>query len=109
MKNEEGVVKQHALTSYEDALGLAVRHGKMTEERREELLARISKVVSNDARASVGTETDIRVSRSSESGKILIDMVAHFMRPDGTKPTCMNVSYAAANCAIQNATSQLLQ
>ena len=34
VKNDGGVVKQHALQSYEETFSLAVRHGKMTENRK---------------------------------------------------------------------------
>ena len=34
VKNDGGVVKQHAIQNYEETFSLAVRHGKMTENRK---------------------------------------------------------------------------
>ena len=104
VKNDGGVVKIHAVQAYEESLGLAVRHGKMSAERKGELLAKIERVACNDATAFAGVESDIRVATNSESGEIVIDMVAHFMKTDEDRPDYMNVSYAAANCTIANAT-----
>ena len=109
VKNDGGVVKIHARQAYEESLALAVRHGKMTPERREELLAKIDRVACNDATVITGTESDIRVSRNSDSGAIVIDMVAHVMKTDEDRPDYMNVSYAAAKCSIENATLQQRQ
>ena len=78
--------KTNALANFDDTMGLAVRRGKMTLERKSELLAKIKRVVLNDAEAFAGTETDIRVSVNSESGEIMIDMVAHYMRADKDRP-----------------------
>ena len=41
VKNEKGVIKVNAKQNYEDALELAVKNKKMTEDRRIELLAKI--------------------------------------------------------------------
>ena len=109
VKNDGGVVKIHARQAYEESLALAVRHGKMTGARKEELLAKIERVASNDATAFAGTESDIKVTKNSKNGEIVIDMVAHFMKTDEDRPDYMNVSYAAANCAIANATIQQQQ
>ena len=106
VKNDGGVVKTHARQSYEESLGLAVRQGKMAPERKAELLAKIDRVASNDVTVFAGTESDIRVARNSESGEVVIDMVAHFMKTDEDRPETMNVSYAAAYCSIHNATPQ---
>ena len=71
------MVKQQATQAYEEACGLAVKNGKMSEKRREELLAKIAKVASNDAAVFAGSESDIQVSRGIESGDIAIDVVVH--------------------------------
>ena len=104
MRNEDGVRKEHAMANFDDTMGLAVRHKKLTQERKSELVDKIQRVVSNDAAAFAGTETDIKVSVNSENGEIMIDMVAHYMRADKDRPDFMDVSYAAANCVIANAT-----
>ena len=104
MKNDGGVVKIHANQTYKQVFELAVRHGKMTEARKGELLDKIAKVACNDITAFAGTESDIIVSKNEESGDIVVDMVAHFIKTDQEREDYMNVSYAAAKCFIQNAT-----
>ena len=85
---------------------MAVRHGKMTQERKEQLLEKIIKVASNDVTAFAGTESDIKVSKNEENGDIVIDLVAHFMKTDENDQDRMNISYAAAKSTIKNATIQ---
>ena len=68
VKNDSGVVKIHAKQSYEEQFALAVRHGKMTEGRKGELLDKIAKVASNDVTAFAGTESDIKVSKNDDKG-----------------------------------------
>ena len=104
VKNDSGVIKKHAKQTYEEVFGLAIRHGKMTEKRREQLLAKIVKIASNDATAFAGVEQDITLAKDNEAGTIIIDMVAHFMVSDEDLPDQMNVSYAAAKSIIKNAT-----
>ena len=104
VKNDGGVVKIHARQAYEESLALAVRHGKMTGARKEELLAKIERVASNDATAFAGTESDIKVTKNSKNGEIVIDMVAHYMRTDNDRPNLMHVSYTTALGVIRNAT-----
>ena len=79
LENDGAVIKQQATPAYEEACGLAVKHGKMSEARREALLAKIARVASNDATAFAGTESDIEVSRDGASGDIAIDVVAHWI------------------------------
>ena len=79
LKNDGAVVKQQATPAYEEACGLAVKHGKMSEARREELLAKIARVASNDAAAFAGTESDVKVSQDGASGDIAVDVVAHWI------------------------------
>ena len=109
MKNDGGVVKIHANQTYKQVFELAVRHGKMTEARKGELLDKIAKVACNDITAFAGTESDIIVSKNEESGDIVVDMVAHFIKTDQEREDYMNVSYAAAKCSIENATLQQRQ
>ena len=52
---------------YEDLLGLNVQHGKMSEARKQELLAKISKVASNDLQVFDGTDKDIRLVMSDDN------------------------------------------
>ena len=85
VKNDGGVEKIHAKQSYEEKFDLAVRHGQMTEERKGQLLEKISKIASNDVTVFAGTESDIKVSKSDKSGEIIIDMVVHFMKSDEEK------------------------
>ena len=85
---------------------MAVNQGKMTEERKAEMLEKIEKIASNDAKVFAGTESDIRVTKDSDSGELVIDMVAHFMKTDEDKPDYMHVSYAAALSRIKYASSQ---
>ena len=49
-----------------------------------------------------GTEYDIKVEKSSESGSIVIDMAAHIMKSDENEPDKMSVSYAATYSMINN-------
>lgn len=85
---------------------MAVNQGKMTEERKAEMLEKIEKIATNDAAVFAGTESDIRVTKDSDSGELVIDMVAHFMKTDEDKPDYMHVSYAAALSKIKHASSQ---
>ena len=61
-----------------EVFSLALKHGKMTEDRRVELLAKVGKVASNDPTAFAGTESDIKVSQNAD-GDIVVDMVAHWI------------------------------
>ena len=60
MKNDQGVVKDYAKQTYDEFLSLAIRHGKISEQRKEEILAKIEKVASNNLEAFAGTEKDIK-------------------------------------------------
>ena len=75
----------------------------MSELRKQQLLARIAKVASNDPEAPNDTISDIKVSRSNNAnGDIEIDFVAHFMKTNEQEPDRMTVSYAAAKSIIKN-------
>ena len=80
-----------------------VKHGKMTQQRKDELLTKITQVANNDVATLAGVEKDIRVVKSNENGEIIIDMVVHFIKTDENAPELINVSYAAALARIQNA------
>ena len=82
LKNDSGVIKVNAQQSYEDVFGQAIKNGKMSEARMQELLAKISQVASNDVTAFDGLETDIKLYRDGESGSIVIDMLANWMKSD---------------------------
>ena len=71
------MVKQQATQHFEEVCGQAIKHGKMSEARRDEILAKIARVVSNDAAAFAGTESDIQVSQNG--GDITIDVVVHWI------------------------------
>ena len=55
------MIKERAIENYEEVFGLAVRHGKMTEARKAELLDKIDKVQSNDDTAHAGYESGIHL------------------------------------------------
>ena len=84
---------------------MAIRHGKMTEERKSELLAKIERIASNDITVFAGIEHDVKIEKNDENGTIVIDLVAHIMKSDENEPDKMNVSYAAAYCSLKNATA----
>ena len=83
---------------------LHIEQGKMTEERKVELLAKIQKIVDNDVETFSGVERDVRIVKDSQSGDIVIDMIAHFMKTDEDDPEAMNMSYACSKSVIKNAT-----
>ena len=103
VKNDSGVVKQQAQQTYEETFALAVKQGKMTQERADELLAKVIKVASNDATVFAGVEQDIKVVRDNDSGDIIIDMVVHFIMSDENENNKLNFSYASCNSTIKNA------
>ena len=104
MKNDSGVVKSKAQQTYEETFALAVKQEKMTQERSDELLAKVIKVASNDATVFAGVEQDIRVVRDKDSGDIVVDMVVHFLMTDENENDKLNFSYASCNSTIKNAT-----
>ena len=106
IKNDFGVVKQKAKQTYEEQFGLAVRHKKMTEDRKQELLAKIEQVASNDITMFAGTDYDVKIQKDEQDGSLTMDLVAHSMKSDENEPDKMNVSYAAAYCKITNATAE---
>ena len=75
----------------------------MTQERSEELLAKVVMVASNDITVSSEMEQDIRVVRDSGSGDICIDMIVYFIMSDEDESDKLNFSYASCNSTIKNA------
>ena len=58
----------------------------MSDTRRQELLAKISKVASNDVTATDGLESDVKLHRDAETGKIVIDMLVNWMKSNEDVP-----------------------
>ena len=75
----------------------------MTQERKQELIAKIERVANNDISVFSGVDSDIKIKKSSTDGEIVIDMVVHFMKTDEDETERMNVSYAACKSTIKNA------
>ena len=105
VKNDGGVLKQTAVQTYEEAFDLAIKHGKMTEERKQELIAKIERVANNDITVFSGVDSDIKVKKDDTNGEIVIDMVVHYMLSDENDADRMNLSYAACKATIKNATT----
>ena len=81
-----------------------VKQGKMTEERKVELLAKVQKLVDGETTGFAGVERDIRVIKDSETGDMVIDMIAHWMKIDEDDPEAMSMSYASSKSVIKDAT-----
>ena len=105
-KNDENVVKQLAVSQFEEFIGLNIKHGKMSEMRKDELIVKIMKVVSNDLEAFTGVETDIKVTQNEANGDISVDLIAHLIRSNEEEPDKMVISYAASVSTIKNASLQ---
>ena len=88
---------------YQEQFDLAIRHGKMTEERKQELLAKIERVANNDISVFSGVDSDIKIIKKSNENEIIIDMAVHFMITDEAEADRMNISYATCNSIIKNA------
>ena len=102
--NDGGVVKKFAIECFTEDFDLHIEQGKMTQERKVELLEKIQKIVDNETVAYTGVECDIRVNRDSQTGDVVVDMLAHFMKTDEGDAEAMNMSYAACLSVIKNAT-----
>ena len=88
---------------------LHVKQGKMTEERKVELLAKVQKLVDGETTGFAGVERDIRVIKDSETGDMVIDMIAHWMKIDEDDPEAMSMSYASSKSVIKDATPAQLE
>ena len=69
-------------------------------------------VVSNNPDVVKGTESDIKVFRSKplgsegDKGEIVVDLVINWMETNEIDSDLMDMSYAAGNCIIKNASLQ---
>ena len=101
------MIKERANANYEEVFSLAVRHGKMTEDRKAELLAKIDKVQSNDDSAHAGYEMGIRVylddSAGSSDREIIVDLGAHCIMTDEDEADHMEVCYATSKSYLKKA------
>ena len=64
-ENSGGVVKTTAIECFTEDFDLNIHQGRMTEERKVELLAKIQKIVDGEITAFAGVENDIRVIKDS--------------------------------------------
>ena len=80
--NDRGVVKANAKEVYENAFSMAVEHDKMTVARKEELMAQIEKVASDDVANFSGVGGDIKLVEDETTGDVVIDLVAHSFSVD---------------------------
>ena len=101
--NDGGVLKSYAVECFTEDFDLHIEQGKMTVERKFELLEKIKKIVNNDATAFAGVESNINVAKDSNNGDIVIDMIASIMKTDKDDPEAMNMSYAASKSVIKDA------
>ena len=65
---------------------MAVEHEKMTGARKDELMAQIEKVASDDATNFSGVGGDIMLVEDEATGDIVIDFVAHSFSADQDNP-----------------------
>jgi len=64
-ENSGGVVKTTAIECFTEDFDLNIHQGRMTEERKVELLAKIQKIVDGEITTFAGVENDIRVIKDS--------------------------------------------
>ena len=62
LKNAGSVIKVNAQQNFEDGLATALNNGKVSESRRDELLAKIMKVKDSDHTAFAGAEWSIQLT-----------------------------------------------
>ena len=84
---------------FSEDFDMHIQQGKMTEERKVEMLEKIQRIVNDDATAFSGVESNIRVVKDS-NGDIIIDMLAHIMKTEDGDPESMDMSYAATKSVI---------
>ena len=110
LKNAGSVVKMTAQQTFEDALATALKNGKVSENRRDELLAKIMKVKDTDHTAFAGAEWSINLTADeNDTSSIEVDLVAHYIVSNKNEPDTMTVNYAAAKTIIKSATTQYTQ
>ena len=67
---------------YENIFSMDVEHEKMTDARKEELMAQIERVASDDVANFSGVGGDIKLVEDEATGDIVIDLVAHSFSVD---------------------------
>ena len=105
LKNVVKIKKIEALQEYRELFSVNNKNGKMSEERQQELFAKVEMVVSNNPSAVLGTESDIKVYRNSVAAgsEIVIDIVVNWMETNEEEDDRMDMSYAAAYTVIKDA------
>ena len=79
----------------------------MSENRRNELIAKIIKVKDNDLTAVAGAEWGIRLTADeNDTSNIEVDLGAHYIVSNEHEPDTMTINYAAAKATIKFATTQ---
>ena len=110
LKNAGSVIKMTAQQTFEDALATALKNGKVSENRRDELLAKIMKVKDTDHTAFAGAEWSIQLTADeNDTSSIEVDLLAHYIVSNENEPDTMTVNYAAAKTTIKSATTQYTQ
>ena len=110
LKNAGSVIKVTAQQNFEEGLAAALKHGKVSENRRDELLAKIMKVKDSDHTAYAGAEWSIQLTADeNDTSSIEVDLLAHYIVSNEYVPDTMTVNYAATKTTIKNATKQYTQ
>lgn len=110
LKNAGSVIKVNAQQNFEDGLATAFDNGKVSESRRDELLAKIMKVKDSDHTAFAGAEWSIQLTADeNDTSSIEVDLLAHYIVSNENEPDTMTVNYAAAKSTIKPATTQYTQ
>ena len=105
--NDRGVVKEFAVETYDKTFGLDVKHGKMTLERKEEMLDKIEKIATDELEENEGIDYNIKVSLDKR--EIIVDLIVHLIALDKENPEEMNVSYATCKSVIRDASREQLE
>ena len=79
----------------------------MREDRKEEILDKISQIATNDPTASEEIEFDIKVFKNEEDN-VVIDLVAHQMMTSEDEADRMSVYLVAALSTISNASLEFI-
>ena len=110
LKNAGSVIKMTAQQNFEDGLATALKNGKVSENRRDELLAKIMKVKDTNHTAFAGAEWSIDLTADeNDTSSIEVDLLAHYIVSNENEPDTMTVNYAAAKTTIKSATTQYTQ
>ena len=81
---------------FEGFLTTHVDKGKMTEDRRQELINKIEEAV-NSVNIVANIEKDIKLYRKEGNREIVIDLLVYWMRENEETPDSMDIFYAASN------------